>query len=205
MFLSKSSRLALLASIACGLLAACQTERVSEQTAQKITNVQTEVRLGRATLVDTTASLKMLGDAKDDQVKSAFDAYSKSLQNLEEKSQGVGFVLDTAVDQGNQYFARWDKNISEISNSDLQTSAQERKTEMLTAFNEVHEKINTLRGNFRPYMVKLKDIQKAMAADLTPAGRAAAAPMIKDTLAQKDAILKDIDAVDKSLEKLKTR
>jgi hypothetical protein len=198
-------RLAVAVSLSCAVLAACQTQRVSEQTAQKINSVQTEVRLGRSSLTRATGSLKMLRDAKDDQLKPAFDGYSQSLQDLDEKSQGVGFVLETAVDKANQYFVKWDKSISEISDANMQASAQDRKAEMMDAFNDVHAKINTLRGDFRPYITMLKDIHKALTADMTPAGKSAAMPMIRDTLAQEGAVLKDIDAVDKSLEKLKTR
>jgi uncharacterized coiled-coil DUF342 family protein len=205
MFSSKLSRFVVVASLSTLAVAACQTQRVSEQTAQKITSVQTEVRLGRSALTNTTGSLKILRDAKNDEVKPAFDIYSKSVQDLEDKAQGVGFVLDTAVDQASQYFAKWDKSISEISNENMQASAEERKAEMMDAFNDVHAKINKLRGDFRPYMSKLKDIQKAMAADPTPAGKSAAVPMMRETLDQEGTILKDIDAVDKSLESLKTR
>lgn len=191
--------------IACALMAGCQAHGISEQTQQKLTYVQTEVGMGRGSVVQVGAMLRLLRDADAAQVKPTADAYGRSVQNLEDKAGGVGFVLEMADQRATEHFAKWEKTITDLSNADLQESAAERKNEMAAAFDDVRTKMNALRTDFRPFMTRLKDIQKAIAADATAAGRNAMLPSIKESISEEGRILRDIDALDRSIEKLKNK
>jgi hypothetical protein len=191
--------------VAAALMAGCQTHGLSEQTQQKLTYVQTEVSMGRGSVVQVGAMLRLLRDADPAQVKPTADAYGRSVQNLEDKAGGVGFVLEMADQRATEHFAKWEKTITDLSNADLQASATERKNEMAAAFDDVRTKMNALRTDFRPFMSRLKDIQKAITADATAAGRNAMLPSIKESIAEEGRILRDIDALDRSIEKLKNK
>ena len=192
-------------AMTCAALAGCTSHGVSEQTKQKLTYVQTEVGLGRATVTETTASLKMLREADNTQISAAIDNYGKSVQNLEDKAAGVGLVLNMTTQRAANFFDKWDKSITDLNDANLQQTSVERKNEMSSEFDKVHTRINALRTNFAPFMSRLKDIHRSLVADPTKAGRDAALPSIKAALDQEKSILRDIDALNKSIEELKNK
>ena len=201
---SPSVRIGMCAAMLGALLAGCQMHRSPEDVRRGVSNVQAEVARGKVEVNSTLDALKNLRDANDAQLKNAFANYSKAVTTLEEKAAGVGMVFDMGEDRAKQYFAKWDKTISELGDDDLRNRAEDRKAGLQAEYDDAHKKIETLRANFRPFMAKLKDIQKSMAADMGPGGKSAAAPAINEALGQGNSVLKDIDAVTDALAKLES-
>jgi hypothetical protein len=71
---------------------------------------------------------------------------------------------------GRKYFKDWQATIDPIANESLKKKAQKRLNTVQTSYNKVEVSLQQAAEKFRPFLSDLGDIQKALAADVTPGG-----------------------------------
>jgi hypothetical protein len=102
--------------------------------------------------------------------------------------------------QGQAYFAEWEKQAATINDPDLKKSAEERRTRLAKAVEEVSGAMDEARNEIKPYVASIKDVQTYLSNDLTPAGIESIEGKSKDITKRAKAIGDEIDDVVEELE-----
>lgn len=133
-----------------------------------------------------------------------FKKYSAAVSDLESSAKDVSSKVAAMRAKGNDYFKAWDEQTAQIKNEDIKTRSAARKEEMMKRFTEIKTNYTQASEGFKPFMQDLKDIQTALATDLTPGGVSAIkgaadkankdAVPLKDSLAKLAAQFKDLGA-----------
>lgn len=123
-----------------------------------------------------------------------FKKYSASVSDLESSAKDVQSKVAAMRAKGNDYFKAWDEQTAKIQNEDIKNRSAARKEEMTKKFTDIKMSYTQASEQFKPFMQDLKDIQTALATDLTPGGvtaiKGAADKANKDAVPLKDSINK---------------
>lgn len=143
----------------------------------------------------TLASLSDLVEKPQPDLRPQFKQFSSNLSRVESTARDIGNARKAMAERGDAFFAKWDEQLAQIKNEDIKARSQSRKE-------EVQQKLMAIKGSyaeaetaFKPFIEDLKDTQKYLSTDLTPAGVEA----IKDTVAKAK---KDAEPLNKSIAKL---
>jgi hypothetical protein len=91
---------------------------------------------------------------------------------------------DMAI-KGREYFDTWEKELSNIINSELRAKGEERRGELSKTFNHITSLAQEVQITYQPFIIDLTDIKTALGNDLTTTGIVSLNPYI--TKANKNA------------------
>jgi uncharacterized phage infection (PIP) family protein YhgE len=128
-----------------------------------------KITQGSAKVDAALASLNELVKNPGDLV-AQFKKYSASVSELESGAKDVQGKVASMRGKGNEYFKAWDEQTAQIHNEDIKNRSVERKAEMQKKFTEIKMSYTEASESFKPFLSDLKDIQTALATDLTPGG-----------------------------------
>lgn len=144
--------------------------------------------------IDT--ALKALNDMVNTpgDLPTQFKTYSASVSDLESSVSDVQTKVADMRAKGNEYFKAWDAQTAQIKNEDIKNRSAQRKAELQQKFTEIKMSYTEASSGFKPFVSDLKDIQTALATDLTPAGvnsiKGAAEKANKDSVPLKASMAK---------------
>ena len=144
------------------------------------------------------ATVKSLGDVAASATtnpRKAFEAYTKSVANLESTAAKVTKRSKDMQEQGKAYFAQWEKQLAEVSNPEIKKLAAERKAKLQETFASIKTAAEPLKAQYAPWMADLKDLQKYLSNDLTIAGVDAAKGVFAKTRAHGAEVQKSMDTL----------
>lgn len=142
------------------------------------------------------AALKALNDMVNTpgDLPAQFKTYSGSVSDLESSVADVQNKVAAMRAKGNEYFKAWDQQTAQIKNEDIKNRSAQRKAELQQKFTEIKMSYTEASEGFKPFVSDLKDIQTALATDLTPAGlnsiKGAADKANKDSVPLKTSLAK---------------
>jgi uncharacterized phage infection (PIP) family protein YhgE len=128
-----------------------------------------KITQGSGKIDATLASLNDLVNNPGDLV-AQYKKYTASVSELESSAKDVQGKVATMRGKGNEYFKAWDEQTAQIHNEDIKNRSAERKAEMQKRFTEIKMSYTEASESFKPFLSDLKDIQTALATDLTPGG-----------------------------------
>ena len=79
-------------------------------------------------------------------------------------------------DRWQQYIASWEKEIDQLSTPELRAKAAERRQAVRQNYDRLRDAARAMDQAYQPFLTQLRDIQKSLSLDLTPAGVKAAQP-----------------------------
>jgi methyl-accepting chemotaxis protein len=128
-----------------------------------------KISQGSGKIDATLTSLNDMVNSPGD-LAAQFKKYSTSVSDLESSAKDVQSKVASMRSKGNEYFKAWDEQTAQIHNEDIKNRSAARKEEMLKKFTEIKMSYTQASESFKPFMSDLKDIQTALATDLTPGG-----------------------------------
>lgn len=172
-------RLLLVAGFGSALLSAgCATrgyER-AENTADSVTEAAREIDLARKQVADATQALNILINGNPADLRAGFERYRRSVEALESTYAEMTQKADRMDADGQSYFEEWDKRLAQMRNEDIRARSLERQQEVTTRFRGIQQSYREAKILFPPLLSRLRDIQRLLGVDLTPAGIASARP-----------------------------
>jgi len=99
-----------------------------------------------------------------------FKKYSEAVSDLESTAKEIQSKVASMRGKGNAYFKAWDEQTAQIQNEDIKKRSEARKEEMQKRFTDIKTSYTQAAEAFKPFLQDLKDIQTALATDLTPGG-----------------------------------
>jgi phage-related tail protein len=103
---------------------------------------------------------------------------------------------------GLAYFVDWQNTISRIANESLRKKAQKRLEDVRASFDKVKAKLQNASAQFKPFLSDLGDIQKALAADVTPGGVKAIKNVVSSANRNYEEVNKTINAALLEMDKM---
>ena len=177
-----ATRVVVVAAIAacygCGPTAKTTVESMTafgNETAQAKDSIDTAVR-----------SLDTLVNSQPADLKNNFDAYSKSVSDLDDQAKTVKSNADKMRANGDVFFKEWEGS-SNIS--------PERRSQLSASYNMIKQDTAAAKDAFVPFMASLRDIQSYLGLDLSVKGVNSMAPLVakaKDNSTQVKSQLDDV-------------
>ncbi len=125
----------------------------------------------RDKLVTTLASLEALMAAPPEQLRPAFDTYSKDLEALTAEAKvGAAHLRDMKAKKSS-YVAAWEKDKAEVADAELRKVADTRHAEVVATFDAVIGELEGMRAEFDAMLRNLTDVDKVLGGDLTHTGQ----------------------------------
>lgn len=163
----------LLASLAAAsLIAGCastgyETGTKAASNIQKAADKITKLSLQ----VDTTlASLNDLVNNPKPDLRPQFKTFAANMKTLQSTATDITKARMAMGAQGKEFFAKWDEEIAKINNEDIKARSQARKGEVNDRLQAIKRTYAEVEMAFKPLAADLRDVQKFLSIDLTPAG-----------------------------------
>ena len=104
------------------------------------------------------------------ELPAQFKKFGAAVGDLESTAKDVSSKVTAMSQEGNAYFTAWDQQLAQIQNEDIKSRSANRKADVQKKFAAIKKSYEEASGEFKPFMSDLKDIQTALATDLTPGG-----------------------------------
>ena len=157
--------------VAVALLAGCRSSNYEKGAATGAGLQASADRIGQGQgKIDTTlTNLNDLVNHPGD-LATQFKKYSGSVSDLESSAKDISSKVASMRGKGDEYFKAWDEQAAQIKNEDIKNRSAQRKAEMQKRFTDIKMSYTEASELFKPFLSDLKDIQTALATDLTTGG-----------------------------------
>lgn len=192
----KSIQLILIFIAVAALVAGCATTATyehAEKTGVRIAEFREEV-VNVKKAVDTSMSLlnQTVESAATDPRK-AFEAFAKSVDDVESARAEAGNRAATVKAEGAAYFKKWEVELATINNPEIRKLAEERKAKLNEIFGKIGPLLEQTKNDFDPFLADLKDLRTFLRQDLTVAGVDAAKSIIAKARESGAKVQKSLD------------
>ncbi len=185
----------LIVVVALLLMVGCaqKTYKEGSQVAASIQDVAQEARVGKQQVSGTVTRLdNMFNNPKGD-LKKQFEAYSKSIDELEVQAKRVNDRVNTMTSKKADYLEQWDIQMASIESETVRQTAEQRKQKVEEMFTDVQRDMKAAGEAYQPFISKLNDIRTAVNMDLNRNGLNAMLPIAEKAKADAMAINTRLD------------
>jgi len=188
------------------VLAGCETNegrqaKVARKATTSLENTRQELVKADQEVNQTLMALDQLAGQPRD-LKQAYRAFTVEVADSAEQSKEARERADQMREHWQDYIASWEQETDTLRSAELRAGATERRQTVRENYNRLRDVARDLQAAYEPFLTQLREIQKALALDLTPAGVDAAKPAIQtareagDQLKERiDAFIEELDAV----------
>ena len=141
----------------------------------------------------TLTSLNALTKQSKGDLRPAYDAYCANVAKTEKDASVTKSRALWMEGDGRRYFQDWQKTVDQISNESLRKKAQKRLDSVKKNFDKVEAAFKEAGEKFKPFLADLGDVQKTLAADITPGGVKAIKGTVSSANWDHKAVKKAID------------
>lgn len=173
----KTSKLTLLASslalaTSLALLAGCASHNYDKgsATAAGLKESADKISAADGQLDATLASLNDLVNNPQSDLRPQYKKYSDNVDDLASLAKHVDDSVASMRKNGKEYFAKWSEQLATIKNEDIRNRSAARQKEVSDELMNVKRSYAGVQVAFKPFMSDLRDLQKYLGTDLTPAG-----------------------------------
>lgn len=135
-----------------------------EETHAELTKVRTQIDL-------TLTSLRDVMNASPDQLRPAFDSYSKNVDKLRGEAARTKKRFQSMKTKRNDYLVEWEKEQGQVRDPELRQIGRERRSEVKGSLDRMVESLTVANETFDPLLSDLGDVQKVLGNDLTQTGQ----------------------------------
>ena len=153
-----------------------QAVKRSEKTVDSLAEFRSQLVSAGTQLDRTMTSLDGVISASGDR-KKAFERYMKDVAALKKQGEEAKSRADDLRSRSREYVAKWQKEVSSVSNPELKAQAEARRAKVQDRIDEVEADAAAAKNAYVPLMKNLTDIQTVLANDLSAAGVQGVAPV----------------------------
>jgi hypothetical protein len=151
------------------LLTACSTTPVErkEDAAQGLTEMRDAVVQTRLQIDKTLSSLNTLISAPATELSKAYSQYAKDVEQLDKQVDKVQDQSKEMNAKGVNWLTEWHKSYSDIQDPELREVNEERRLEVTSQFDEIHQASRAARDALLPLLRDLQDVRTVVGNNLT--------------------------------------
>jgi len=165
--------------VALVLAAGCATGGQAREVTRTVTSMQrTREELARAQVQvdDVLAAMNQLTLAAPENLPSAFKTFTSQVSQTVSQEQAARRRADEMRERWREYIDSWEKEIDVLTTPELRARAAERRQAVRANYGRLRDMARAMDDAYQPFLGYLRDIQRALSLDLTPAGVQAAQP-----------------------------
>ena len=170
------------AAVWVALLMGCSTTAYekADKTGAGFVDFRDEVVQNKKAINESIKSLDRLKATADTDPREAYQSFSKSVSRVASTRNTAGKRAKKVKKDGDAYFVRWKKELSEIQNPELRALAEARWTEARESFDQMGPLLSSIKSEFDPFLADLRDLDSFLGSDLTQSSITASADMMKE-------------------------
>jgi hypothetical protein len=163
-------------------LAGCSTTvyKRGDRTADAAQAAAIQVQTESQALAGTLATLNNLVEKPGPDLKPPFQSFSAALDDLAAALKRGDVARNHLVRSNAVFLAAWDKQLTSITNTEVRSRSEARKTEVSNQFEATNSRYVQAQDALRSLIGFLEDIRKALSTDLTPGGTEAVKGLVGD-------------------------
>lgn len=186
-------------------LSGCATTGMdrSVKTSNSIRDVDTEIRKMSVQIDVTAASLDSLVKSGNQDLKKSFSTYSHEVDKFENEGKRVIKRLDEMKSHSKEYFAEWEKQGDKFTNAEIRELSDQRRSKLAEIYARVPAAGVGIKGSYNAYLTDLKEIQKYLSNDLTPAGIEGVTPVANKSTQNLNSLKSSFQPVLVALDEIK--
>jgi DNA repair exonuclease SbcCD ATPase subunit len=151
----------------------------------------------------TNSALDRLPTTQD--LPAWYAEYTRSVDNLQNAATDAREHWQNMKANSEKYIAKWDQEIAEAKNPQIQESMEQRRQRVSAGYQKVTDIAMQVRVAYQPYVQDLADIKRALKMDLTAGGVKNLEPSIAKAKSDGAVVLQRLDELGKELDKLTGR
>ena len=186
------------------LLAAGASGEVSPQASSGLTQVRAEAVRIKEQVGHTAAATRKLARSRASNLAGSLDSLSTNLGNLKSTLAGARETVRATEDQTTAYFARWDEQLTGMS-EEMQKTGQKRQAEVMASFAAVRADLADVRTSLKPFVDALSEMEQYLRTDQTKAGLDTVSSRLRSTAEQEHVIRRDLDKLIKQIDTIQRK
>jgi len=183
-------------------LLASATQASQDQLARSIRDAHLETSRTDAQLKATLAAINGLTKQTQGDLRPAYNTYCSEVAKTESAAGWTRTRVQWMASDGRKYFQDWQNTINSIANESLRKKSQKRLNSVKVSYDKVEKSLQLASEKFKPFLSDLGDIQKALAADVTPGGVKAIKSTVKSANWNHQFVDKAVKSALKEMEKM---
>ena len=195
--------------IAATVLVGCKTSKEGRQakvTSKMVTSLnETRQELVKADQeVDQVLAAMTRLEARPKDLKQEFKAYSEEVSDVAAQSDAARERADEMRERWQDYVATWEDEMERVSSPELRASAAERRETVRANYDHLRNAAREMQTAYGPFVRELRDIERSLSLDLTPAGVEATKPAFEKARETGTNLQEKIDTFVAELDKVRT-
>ena len=129
-------------------------------------------------ITETLAALNQITKTGEGDLYKPYKNFVKQLNHTTENSRNMSKHAEDMAIKGRRYFDTWEKALVDIINSELRSTGEVRRRELIKTFSRITNLAQEVQITYQPFIVDLTDIKTALGNDLTTTGLVSLKPYI---------------------------
>jgi hypothetical protein len=169
------------AGCAAAVMAGCATTGYNQagKMAANMQQTRQDVLDARSQVTVTINALEAVSRVQVGDPRPVLATFSKELARLDKAAESARWRAQNIRESGATYFASWAEEIEAMQNPGIRANSLKRREQTIASYREVEKSLMALKDAYLPLVAGLRDIEKALLADLTKSGIAAVQPAQK--------------------------
>jgi chromosome segregation ATPase len=169
------------------------------RTVESAENLRTEFEAMDVLVDQTVEALDLIVNAKEGELKPAYDRYVKDLAALEDRAKQVVSRANDLRTNFEDYLAGWEAQMEGVQNPEIRATADERREKAKARFAEARDEFDRIKADFEDFAQDLREIRGVLENDLNPSGVEALGKVIAQAKADAGPVKDDIEEITNSL------
>lgn len=166
----------------------------------ELLELRDDVRATRVSLDRTVEALNRVPDSPS--ARESYTAFDAELATFNKNARSTMQNTAEVRERGRDLFSEWSAETQNINNPEIRTAAEERRTTLERQYNSLQDPIITARRDLSAVRSDLRDIQRALALDLTNDGVRSVKSSIDEINRKADAARRSLDNLNGELNKI---
>ena len=133
-------------------------------------DAQDELIEAKNLIENTMTTLDGVVQEENIDLRKQYKRFVKKMTASEKQCEKVTESAENMKTQGDAFFLAWEQELISIENPDIRKPSEERRTMSLKSHEKMTAAMQNAIDSFKLFLNNMKDIQKYLDIDLTPAG-----------------------------------
>ena len=154
------------------LLGGCSSSPKSRtvKTANSMTTTMEMLEQAQVRIDATVASMNNLSSAAATEIRPAYRAFTRELDQLESTADRTRERARSMSDRAGSFFKNWEKELEDVDDPELRLRGQKRQQFTQESYDSINAAMQEAKDAFEPLLALLRDIETVLRNDLNPAG-----------------------------------
>jgi chromosome segregation ATPase len=172
----------------------------SEKAAEGFNKTKAAAAKAQAQVDRTLAAIDQLQAGGD--LQKAFKNYDDAVNDLEKAGADAKKRADAMRKNVDAYIAKWQKEMESMNDPTIKANLAQRRKAVSDNFARVQDAAQRLRDSYQPFLTQLKEIQRALAVDLSPAAIPGLKPSMDKAKSQGQTLKQNISTFSSELDRI---